>query len=200
MVLTPRIMIFLFLLSGSNTTAKKYETELQTLKESNARLVDALQESSANVESWKKELSVCQEESETLRKKIGELEAQCKEANQEKQRNAQLTVRVKELEAELQEKEQVRLQHIHLKTADLLSTTGFYPRACKTTSSLLPLKPLCFTQSSHMKAITAFRFALNPQFSEFPATLYSLRMFLYLCKKSQVVVPFVCPFVSVHIF
>ncbi|MEQ2171075.1 hypothetical protein GOODEAATRI_006958 [Goodea atripinnis] len=107
MVLTPRIMIFLFLLSGSNTTAKKYETELQTLKESNARLVDALQESSANVESWKKELTVCQEESETLRKKIGELEAQCKEANQEKQRNAQLTVRVKELEAELQEKEQV---------------------------------------------------------------------------------------------
>ncbi|XP_056134921.1 homer protein homolog 2 [Lampris incognitus] len=90
----------------SNTNAKKWETELQTLRENNARLVDALQESSANVESWKKQLSVCKEESDTLREKIAELEAQCNEANQEKERNAQLTVRVQELETELQEKEQ----------------------------------------------------------------------------------------------
>uniref|UniRef100_A0A3B4X4J6 Homer scaffold protein 2 n=1 Tax=Seriola lalandi dorsalis TaxID=1841481 RepID=A0A3B4X4J6_SERLL len=91
--------------------AKKWETELQTLRENNARLVDALQESSANVESWKKQLSACKEESDTLREKIAELEAQCNEANEEKQKNAQLTLRVQELEAELQEKEQVRLQH-----------------------------------------------------------------------------------------
>ncbi|KAM7405903.1 hypothetical protein PAMP_000317 [Pampus punctatissimus] len=90
----------------SNTNAKKWETELQTLRESNARLVDALQESSANVESWKKQLSACKEESDTLREKIAELEAQCDEANQEKQRNAQLTVRVQELETELNDKEQ----------------------------------------------------------------------------------------------
>uniref|UniRef100_A0A3Q1F7V3 Homer scaffold protein 2 n=1 Tax=Acanthochromis polyacanthus TaxID=80966 RepID=A0A3Q1F7V3_9TELE len=90
----------------SNTNAKKWETELQTLRENNARLVDALQESSANVESWKKQLSACKEESDTLREKIAELEAQCNEANQEKQKNAQLTVRVKELETELQDKEQ----------------------------------------------------------------------------------------------
>lgn len=90
----------------SNTNAKKWETELQTLRENNARLVDALQESSANVESWKKQLSACKEESDTLRNKIAELEAQCNEANQERQKNAQLTVRVKELEAELQDKEQ----------------------------------------------------------------------------------------------
>lgn len=61
---------YFHLSSGSNTTTKKYETELQTLKENNARLVDALQESSANVESWKKELTACQEESDTLRKKV----------------------------------------------------------------------------------------------------------------------------------
>ncbi|KAM7424416.1 hypothetical protein PAMA_000657 [Pampus argenteus] len=90
----------------SNTNAKKWETELQTLRENNARLVDALQESSANVESWKKQLSACKEESDTLREKIAELEAQCDEANQEKQRNAQLTVRVQELETELHDKEQ----------------------------------------------------------------------------------------------
>uniref|UniRef100_A0A3P8VLT9 Homer scaffold protein 2 n=1 Tax=Cynoglossus semilaevis TaxID=244447 RepID=A0A3P8VLT9_CYNSE len=89
----------------SNTNAKKWETELQTLRENNARLVDALQESSANVESWKKQLGACKAESDTLREKIAELEAQCNEANQEKQKNAQLTVRVQELQAELQEKE-----------------------------------------------------------------------------------------------
>ncbi|KAM9861281.1 homer protein homolog 2 [Aulostomus maculatus] len=90
----------------SNTNAKKWETELQTLRENNARLVDALQDSSANVESWKKQLSACKEESDMLREKIAELEAQCNEASQEKQRNAQLTIRVQELETELQDKEQ----------------------------------------------------------------------------------------------
>ncbi|KAF3686623.1 Homer protein -like protein 2 [Channa argus] len=90
----------------SNTNAKKWETELQTLRENNARLVDALQESSANVESWKKQLSACKEESDKLREKIANLEAQCNEANQEKQRNTQLSARVKELEAELRDKEQ----------------------------------------------------------------------------------------------
>ncbi|XP_049573803.1 homer protein homolog 2 isoform X1 [Syngnathus scovelli] len=90
----------------SNTNAKKWETELQTLRENNARLVDALQESSANVESWKKQLSACKEESDTLREKIAELEVQCNEASLEKQSNAQLSVRVQELEAELHDKEQ----------------------------------------------------------------------------------------------
>uniref|UniRef100_A0A3Q3GPU6 Homer scaffold protein 2 n=1 Tax=Labrus bergylta TaxID=56723 RepID=A0A3Q3GPU6_9LABR len=93
-------------LSNTNTNAKKWETELQTLRDNNARLVDALQESSANVESWKKQLSVCKEESDTLRGKIAELEAQCAEADQEKQKNAQLSARVQELEAELNDKEQ----------------------------------------------------------------------------------------------
>ncbi|KAJ8340390.1 hypothetical protein SKAU_G00350230 [Synaphobranchus kaupii] len=89
----------------SNTNAKKWETELQTLKDSNARLVEALKESTTNVETWKKQLTTCKEESNQLREKITELEAQCDEANQEKERNAQLTERVQELESELQEKE-----------------------------------------------------------------------------------------------
>ncbi|XP_077451138.1 homer protein homolog 2 isoform X1 [Stigmatopora argus] len=90
----------------SNSNAKNLETELQTLRENNARLVDALQESSANVESWKKQLGASQEESEMLRAKIAELEVQCNEASQEKQRNAQLGLRVQELEAELSDREQ----------------------------------------------------------------------------------------------
>lgn len=69
-LITLLLDLFLSLLSDSNTNAKKWETELQTLRENNARLVDALQESSANVESWKKQLSACKEESDTLRKKV----------------------------------------------------------------------------------------------------------------------------------
>lgn len=68
--INPPLSPSLSLLSDSNTNAKKWETELQTLRENNARLVDALQESSANVESWKKQLSACKEESDTLREKV----------------------------------------------------------------------------------------------------------------------------------
>lgn len=68
--ISPPGSLSLSLLSDSNTNAKKWETELQTLRENNARLVDALQESSANVESWKKQLSACKEESDTLREKV----------------------------------------------------------------------------------------------------------------------------------
>ncbi|KAJ7994582.1 hypothetical protein DPEC_G00250960 [Dallia pectoralis] len=90
----------------SNTNARKWETELQTLRESNARLVDALSESSANLESWKKQLNNSKDESETLREKILELEAQCAETSVEKDMNSQLATRVQELQTELQDKEQ----------------------------------------------------------------------------------------------
>ncbi|XP_066540626.1 homer protein homolog 2 isoform X1 [Hoplias malabaricus] len=90
----------------SNSNAKKAETELQTLRESNARLIDALQEANTSLENWKTQTHNTQEENNTLKKKIAELELQCKEENQEKERNAQLTLRVQELEAELQDKEQ----------------------------------------------------------------------------------------------
>ncbi|MFT7816490.1 homer protein homolog 2 [Arapaima gigas] len=98
-----------------NTNAKKWETELQTLRDSNARLVDALKESAANVETWKKQLAACKEENSQLRDTIADLEAQCNEANREKERNTQLTVKVKQLQTELQEKEQVKqwcVQHV----------------------------------------------------------------------------------------
>lgn len=70
-------MSSLSVLSHSNTNAKKWETELQTLRENNARLVDALQESSANVESWKKQLNACKEESDALRQKVRHSNSVC---------------------------------------------------------------------------------------------------------------------------
>ncbi|XP_067874394.1 homer protein homolog 2 isoform X2 [Heterodontus francisci] len=86
--------------------AKKWEQELQTLAENNARLSTALQESTNNVEHWKKQLLDCKEEGDKLQQKIAELEAQCADLNQEKERNTRLSWTVKQLEAEINEKEQ----------------------------------------------------------------------------------------------
>ncbi|XP_056621641.1 homer protein homolog 2 isoform X2 [Triplophysa dalaica] len=86
--------------------SRKLETELKTLKESNARLVDALQEANSNTDGWKSQVSKCQEENTELRKRVSELEVRCQEVNVERERNAQLTVRIHELEANLQDKQQ----------------------------------------------------------------------------------------------
>ncbi|GCB86446.1 hypothetical protein scyTo_0027180, partial [Scyliorhinus torazame] len=51
------------------TAAKKWEQELQTLGENNARLSIALQESTNNVEHWKKQLLDCKEEGDRLQEK-----------------------------------------------------------------------------------------------------------------------------------
>uniref|UniRef100_A0A9J7YX54 Homer scaffold protein 2 n=2 Tax=Cyprinus carpio TaxID=7962 RepID=A0A9J7YX54_CYPCA len=86
--------------------SKKLEMELQALKDSNARLMDTLQEANSNAESWKSKVTQSQDENNQLRNKISELEDHCKEVNLERERNAQLSLRIQELEADLQEKEQ----------------------------------------------------------------------------------------------
>ncbi|XP_030740336.2 homer protein homolog 2 [Echinops telfairi] len=92
-------------LTQSAANVKKWEIELQTLRESNARLTTALQESAASVEQWKRQFSICREENDRLRNKIDELEEQCGEINREKEKNSQLKHRIEELESELREKE-----------------------------------------------------------------------------------------------
>ena len=54
----------------SSVNAKKWEAELQTLKNNNARLTAALQESSINVEKWKEQLHNYKEENSKLRKMV----------------------------------------------------------------------------------------------------------------------------------
>lgn len=54
----------------SSSNAKKWEIELQTLKNNNARLTAALQESTANVDEWKKQLAGYKEETGRLKKKV----------------------------------------------------------------------------------------------------------------------------------
>ncbi|XP_075413419.1 homer protein homolog 2 [Tenrec ecaudatus] len=92
-------------LTQSAANVKKWEIELQTLRESNARLTTALQESAASVDQWKRQLSICRDENDRLRNKIDELEEQCSEVDREKERNSQLKHRIEELESELREKE-----------------------------------------------------------------------------------------------
>lgn len=55
----------------SAANVKKWEIELQTLRESNARLSTALQESAASAEQWKRQFSVCRDENDQLRSKVG---------------------------------------------------------------------------------------------------------------------------------
>lgn len=54
----------------SSQNAKKWEVELQTLKNNNARLTTALQESTTNVEEWKKQLAMYKEENSSLKKMV----------------------------------------------------------------------------------------------------------------------------------
>ena len=44
--------------------------ELQTLKNNNARLTTALQESTSNVEEWKRQLAMYKEESARMKKRV----------------------------------------------------------------------------------------------------------------------------------
>uniref|UniRef100_U3F809 Homer protein homolog 2 n=1 Tax=Micrurus fulvius TaxID=8637 RepID=U3F809_MICFL len=92
-------------LAQSTSNVKKWETELQALRESNARLTTALQESAASIEHWKKQFSISKDENDQLQSKIEELEEQCNEIDKERDRNAQLSRRLQDLETELQDKE-----------------------------------------------------------------------------------------------
>ncbi|XP_061890409.1 homer protein homolog 2 isoform X2 [Entelurus aequoreus] len=89
-----------------SSSSRKWEAELQSLREKNSILVEDLHQSSTKMDVWKKQVSACKEESDALRQKIAQLEYQYQEAGQEQQRNAELSVRVQQLEAELRDKEQ----------------------------------------------------------------------------------------------
>lgn len=67
-------------LAQSSANAKKWETELQNLRNNNARLTTALQESTSNVEEWKKQLLMYKEENSHLRTRVQELEFLQKES------------------------------------------------------------------------------------------------------------------------
>ncbi|XP_016090155.1 homer protein homolog 3 isoform X1 [Sinocyclocheilus grahami] len=63
------------MLSEGSICEMNLEAELFTLQDSNAKLVAALHEANANVEQWKKQLAVYQEETDRLRDQVADLEA-----------------------------------------------------------------------------------------------------------------------------
>ena len=54
----------------SAQNVKKWESEMQTLKNNNTRLTAALEESTQHVAEWKKQLQKYKEESDHLKKKV----------------------------------------------------------------------------------------------------------------------------------
>jgi len=61
----------LFVVSSAN--AKKWEAELQTLRNNNARLTSALQESASNVDEWSRQLQLYKDENNRLRSQVSEV-------------------------------------------------------------------------------------------------------------------------------
>ena len=59
--------------SCSAQNVKKWESEMQTLKNNNTRLTTALEESTQHVAEWKKQLQKYKEESDLLKKKVGRI-------------------------------------------------------------------------------------------------------------------------------
>ena len=57
--------------SPSATNVKKWESEMQTLKNNNARLTTALEESTQHVQQWKQQLHKYKEENDQLKRKVG---------------------------------------------------------------------------------------------------------------------------------
>jgi len=58
---------------SSSTNAKKWQEELEILRNNNAKLTTALQESHANVEEWKRQLHFYRDECTRLRQMVNKM-------------------------------------------------------------------------------------------------------------------------------
>ncbi|TNM87771.1 hypothetical protein fugu_005992 [Takifugu bimaculatus] len=114
------------MLSEGSMCEINLEAELFTLQDSNAKLVEALQEANSSVEQWKKQLSEYQEETDRLRDQTGEelsqsveeLKAQLRAKDQEIQTLQSKKTDVGELEKEREEAVQ-RLQDVERRNTEL---------------------------------------------------------------------------------
>lgn len=58
---------------NSSTNANKWQEELQILRNNNAKLTTALQESHGNVEEWKRQLQFYRDECSRLRQMVRQM-------------------------------------------------------------------------------------------------------------------------------
>uniref|UniRef100_A0A3P8SA31 Homer scaffold protein 3b n=1 Tax=Amphiprion percula TaxID=161767 RepID=A0A3P8SA31_AMPPE len=94
------------MLSEGSMCEINLEAELFTLQDSNAKLVEALQEANSSVEQWKKQLAEYQEETNRLRDQVAELEAQLGHPAAGQPGKEELSRSLEELEALLSAKDQ----------------------------------------------------------------------------------------------
>ncbi|WAQ98005.1 HOME1-like protein [Mya arenaria] len=108
---TPTNRGFFHTRSSSLTSMRdnnKWEVELQTLKNNNARLTAALQESTANVEEWKKQLAGYKDETGRLKKRVSELEGKSGDSE-----------RVSDLESEVTELNDTEVDRLQQRLAEM---------------------------------------------------------------------------------
>ncbi|NXB89309.1 HOME3 protein, partial [Vidua chalybeata] len=94
------------MLSEGSVSEVQWEAEFFSLQDNNNKLVAALHEANASVEQWKKQLAAYQEETESLRQRVAELEAQGAHESCSENSKEELSQTLEELELLLKAKDE----------------------------------------------------------------------------------------------
>ncbi|XP_056368631.1 homer protein homolog 3 [Oenanthe melanoleuca] len=94
------------MLSEGSVSEVQWEAEFFSLQDNNSRLVAALHEANASVEQWKKQLLAYQEETESLRHRVAELESQGTQDSSSDNNKEELSQTLEELELLLKAKDE----------------------------------------------------------------------------------------------
>ncbi|XP_066196231.1 homer protein homolog 3 isoform X1 [Sylvia atricapilla] len=94
------------MLSEGSVSEVQWEAEFFSLQDNNSRLVAALHEANASVDQWKKQLSAYQEETESLRQRVAELESQGTHDSSSENNKEELSQTLEELELLLKAKDE----------------------------------------------------------------------------------------------
>ncbi|NXR14405.1 HOME3 protein, partial [Semnornis frantzii] len=94
------------MLSEGSVSEVQWEAEFFSLQDNNNKLVAALHEANANVDQWKKQLAAYQEETETLRQRVAELESQGAQDSPTENNKEELSQTLEELELLIKAKDE----------------------------------------------------------------------------------------------
>uniref|UniRef100_A0A8C3E976 Homer scaffold protein 3 n=1 Tax=Corvus moneduloides TaxID=1196302 RepID=A0A8C3E976_CORMO len=94
------------MLSEGSVSEVQWEAEFFSLQDNNNKLVAALHEANANVDQWKKQLTAYQEETETLRQRVAELESQGTHDSSSENNKEELSQTLEELELLIKAKDE----------------------------------------------------------------------------------------------
>ncbi|NXF88152.1 HOME3 protein, partial [Eubucco bourcierii] len=94
------------MLSEGSVSEVQWEAEFFSLQDNNNKLVAALHEANANVDQWKKQLAAYQEETETLRQRVAELESQGAQDSPSENNKEELSQTLEELELLIKAKDE----------------------------------------------------------------------------------------------